>query len=255
MNKQVKLFSGLVLMTAATVANCGQVNEVRGFTKSLEQIKASISAGLQIAKPNLIVADVEKSVLPGLYKVTFDGAKEIYAAADGKHFISGDVFEVRPGEIVNLTDFDRNKDREKAISSLDKKDMITFSPKGEVKEVVYVFTDVDCGYCQLLHSKMPEYNAMGIEVRYLGYPRAGLQSGSYKKLASAWCADDPQDALTKVKLKQEIPENVCEKNPIAEQYNIGRQIGLTGTPALVLESGELISGYLDPDRMKQRLKL
>lgn len=224
--------------------------------KELEKIKAAVSAQLDKGKPGIKVTNVEPSPIPGLYKTSFSDGPHIYTTADGKYFISGDIYEVKPGQIVNLTDQEKNGDRQKALSKLDKKDMIVFAPdKAQVKEVLYVFTDVDCGYCQLLHSKIAEYNEMGIEIRYLAFPRAGVNSNSYKKIASAWCADDRQAALTKLKNREEIPENVCKDNPVADQYNLSRQLGLSGTPALITQSGQLISGYLEPAKLKEYLQL
>lgn len=221
----------------------------------LEKVKQAISASLQAAKPGVVVTSVESSVIPGLYKTTIGDGAQIYATADGKFFMAGEVFEVSPGKIVNLTDQERNVERAKFIAGIDKKDTIVFSPKGEVKKVMYVFTDVDCGYCQLLHSKVSEYNDLGIEVRYLAYPRAGIHSKSYTKIASAWCAKDPNEAITKLKLRQEIPENVCEGNPVAEQFELGRKMNISGTPALLFEDGQLIGGYVEPARLLEMLNI
>ena len=77
--------------------------------------------------------------------------------------------------------------------------MIIFKPEGDSRAIMNVFTDVDCSYCRKFHREVPELNAMGIEVRYLAFPRAGIPSGSYNKIAKAWCAEDKQDTLTKVK--------------------------------------------------------
>lgn len=254
MKNLMKTLSGAALLVLASHAGAQSDNAQKG-KDSLEKVKASIEAGLQKGRPGLEVTDVEKSAIPGLYKAVVGSGPHVYITGDGKHFISGDIYQVREGNIVNLTEFERNDERASAMASLEKKDMIIFSPEKDVKKVIYVFTDVDCGYCQLLHSKMPEYNEMGIEVRYLAYPRAGINSNSYNKIASAWCAKDPNEALTKLKNREEIPENVCKDNPVAEQYNIGRQIGLSGTPAIVLEDGELIAGYLEPAKLKSRLNL
>lgn len=222
---------------------------------NIEKAKQAISAGLQAAKPGITVTSVEPSVIPGLYKTLIGEGPVVYATADGKYFVAGEVFEVSPGKIVNLTDQERNGERAKAIAGIDKKDTINFAPKGAVKKVMYVFTDVDCGYCQLLHSKVPEYNDLGIEVRYLAYPRAGIPSKSYSKIASAWCAKDRNDAITKLKNRQEIPENVCAGNPVPAQFDLGRKIGLSGTPALVFEDGNLIGGYVEPARLAEMLEM
>ena len=132
--------------------------------------------------------------------------------------------------------------------------MIVFAPK-QSKAHVYVFTDVDCYYCQKLHQEVPALEALGIEVRYLAYPRAGIGSDSYQKIASAWCADDPQDSLTILKAGGDIPSNVCEDNPIAQQFALGSDLGVKGTPALITEAGVLLPGYMPADKLARALGL
>ena len=132
-------------------------------------------------------------------------------------------------------------------------DMIIFKPEGEIKAVMNVFTDVDCGYCRKFHQEVPQLNAMGIEIRYLAYPRAGIPSGSYDKIAKAWCAEDQQDILTKVKSGQRVDVEVCDNNPIAEHYAFGSSIGVTGTPAIILMDGTLIPGYQPADNFAKLL--
>jgi thiol:disulfide interchange protein DsbC len=249
MKTYVKCLAG-ALCVVLSAASFGQPT---AKDDSLAAIKAAINATLQKGKPGLAVTDVEKSPINGLYKATIGGS-HIYTTADGQYFINGDVYQIKPGEIVNLTEKSRNGDRAKAVASVDKKDTIIFSPKDKVKKVVYVFTDVDCHFCQVLHSHMAEYNSLGIEVRYLAYPRAGLDSDSASKLVSAWCSDDRKAALTKLKLQQAIAPKTCS-NPVATQYTIGQSIGLTGTPALILEDGELISGYMEPAKLAEALKI
>lgn len=252
MKKYVQVFAGSLLLAVAASVN----SQPTAKDASLEEVKASINAGLQKGKPGIVVTAVEESPITGLYKATIGDGPHVYVTRDGQYFISGDVFHVTAGNIVNMTEKARDGDRAKAVASIDKEDMIIFAPdKAKVKKVLYVFTDVDCGYCQLLHSKMAEYNNLGIEVRYLAYPRAGIGSKSADKLVSAWCADDPKAALTKLKERQSIPDKTCAESPVADQYNLGRTIGLTGTPALILEDGELISGYLEPAKLAQALNL
>jgi thiol:disulfide interchange protein DsbC len=84
---------------------------------------------------------------------------------------------------------------------------------------------------------------MGIEVRYLAYPRAGINSEAYNKIATAWCSDTPQQALTDLKNGSRLPTNVCAGNPVAEHYRLGAKVGVNGTPAIVLMDGTMIPGY------------
>jgi len=222
---------------------------------SLDEVKQRINKALQAAKPDISVADVQKAPIPGLYKVSLGQGPAIYSSADGSYFVVGDLYRISGAEVVNVTDEERNGLRAKAIAGLKKDDMVVFSPEGKPKASIYVFTDVDCGYCQMMHQQVPKMNEMGIEVRYLAYPRAGLNSPSFNKIASAWCAADKKSALTKLKNKEEIPMNVCANNPVAAQFRLGQQFGVSGTPSLILENGQLVGGYVEPERLAQMLNI
>jgi thiol:disulfide interchange protein DsbC len=94
---------------------------------------------------------------------------------------------------------------------------------------------------------------MGVEVRYLAYPRAGINSESYRKIATAWCAVDPQDAITRIKNGENLADNVCTPNPVADQFLLGQQVGVRGTPAMILESGEMLPGYMPALELGRKL--
>ena len=220
---------------------------------ALDERSAAIAAKIMQARPDLNVTAIEATGIPGVDKATVGGRGAIYVIQNGDYFFVGDLYRVDKNEIVNVTEMEKNGEREKLLASLDKNDMIVFSPKGQVKASITVFTDVDCGYCQKLHQEVPQMNDMGIEVRYLAYPRAGIGSPSYEKVVSAWCSDNRQDALTRLKQRQSIPTNLCEKNPVDEQFEIGHLMGVTGTPSLILEDGEMLPGYVPADRLAQKL--
>ncbi len=160
------------------------------------------------------------------------------------------MFKIEGSQVVNLTDLQRNEQRLEVAVIADAEG-IKYTPANK-KASVTVFTDVDCGYCRKLHGQMEGYLAKGIEIRYLAFPRAGVGSPAYQKMVSAWCAPDQQDALTKLKAGKGIESRSCE-NPVASHYALGNAIGVTGTPALVLESGELIPGFQTPDQLARIL--
>lgn len=205
---------------------------------SPEEVKALLVS----VRPDLLVQKIVPSSLKGFYEVRLNGGQILYSTEDGQHFFAGDLYRVTPKELVNLTENDRTKVRKEIMDGIDESEMLVFSPEIR-KASITVFTDVDCGYCRKLHREVPELMRMGIAVRYLAYPRAGINSPSYDKIVSAWCAEDPQLAITKAKLGQEIPEKTCD-NPVAKHFRLGQEIGVTGTPALVFEDGRLLPGYL-----------
>jgi thiol:disulfide interchange protein DsbC len=120
------------------------------------------------------------------------------------------------------------------------------------KYTVTVFTDIDCAYCRRLHQQVAEYNRLGISIEYLFYPRAGLGSESFDKAVAVWCAPDRRKAMTAAKAGQAVPKGTCT-NPITEDYELGRRVGLDGTPAIYSANGRQIGGYLEPEAMLARL--
>lgn len=214
-----------------------------------------ILKNLKQARNDLQYSEVKLSPIPGLYEVRVVGGPTLYVSENGEFFIAGDLFSIEPDRFVNIQERARAKERAKLLAKVDQKDQIVFSPAGETKAYVNVFTDVDCGFCQKLHREIDQITAKGIEVRYLAYPRAGANSPSADRLATAWCAEDPQATLTALKSGDAVPMNVCSDNPVAEQYELGGKVGVTGTPAVVTEDGVIIGGYMTADDMAKKLGL
>ena len=187
---------------------------------------------------------ISESVLPGVYEVTV-GAKIFYMSHDGRYLITGDLIDLE--QRINLSSEKRHQAGVAALENLGEDSMIVFAPK-EVKHTITVFTDIDCGYCRKLHAEMAAYNKLGIKVRYMAYPRAGVGSPSYDKAVAVWCADDKAKAMTTAKNGGNVPQKTCD-NPVAKQFELGQDLGVTGTPALLLENGQIYPGYAPADKL------
>jgi thiol:disulfide interchange protein DsbC len=183
---------------------------------------------------------IRKTPIAGLYEATL-GSTIIYITANGKHFILGEIYRTKNTE--NLTESRRNQMRMRAINAIDESEMVVFAPKRKTKYIVNVFTDVDCGYCAKFHKEVPLLNRAGVKVRYLAFPRAGKGSDTYNTMVSVWCADDQQKAMTDAKNRRKVKSKTCN-HPIDKLYNLGQDVGVTGTPALVLSNGKLLPGYI-----------
>ena len=214
-----------------------------------EEEIAVIRVVIATSQPSMIVETITASPIAGMYEVTLQNAQVIYASADARYFIPGDLYEVMPQGMVNLGDLKRNVSRAIKIAAVPESEMIIFGPaEAETKATITVFTDVDCPYCRQLHGEVEKLNELGIAVRYLAYPRTGLDTETHFKMISTWCAEDPRAMLTSAKRGGNVPETDCE-NPIARHYQLGREVGVTGTPALVLEDGTILPGYVPADTL------
>ena len=214
-----------------------------------EQLMEKLQANL----PGLPVEAVTTTPMTGFYAVELKGGQTLYGSADGKFLFSGDMYQLGD-EIVNLAEQRRVEKRRRLMGAEPVENMVVFSPTGETKTHINVFTDIDCGYCRKLHQEMADINALGIEVRYLAYPRAGLGTPSHAKIESAWCAKDPNEAMTALKSGLTIPSAECD-NPTAQQYELGQQVGVSGTPAIITADGRLLPGYMPAATLAEEIGL
>jgi len=208
----------------------------------------NVTKNLKMMVPGLKDASVSPAPVPGLYEVIV-GPDVLYVTQDGRYLIQGSIIDLEARE--NLTAPRVAQAAATAIERVGEENMVIYEPK-EAKHTVTVFTDIDCGYCRKLHSQMDKYLGYGIRIRYLFFPRAGLQSESYRKAVAVWCADDRNEAMTIAKSGQKIEMKECE-NPVGNHHALGEQMGIRGTPALVLEGGEQLPGYVPPDRLNTYL--
>jgi thiol:disulfide interchange protein DsbC len=188
--------------------------------------------------PGMHPDSIRPTPVKSLFEVTY-GAQIFYLSDDGRYMFRGSLIDL--DRRADLTERTRSKARKIALDKISEDEMIVFAPE-HTNHTITVFTDVDCPYCRKLHAEMDEYNKAGIKVRYLMFPRAGINSPGYKKAVSVWCAEDSNKVLTQAKRGETIKEKTCN-NPVKQQMELGQILGVTGTPAIVLESGELMPGY------------
>ena len=198
----------------------------------------------------LKLEDVRMTPVNGIYEIT-RGSEISYTTSDGRYVILGDMVDIDGDQ--NLSENRRRTIRQRLIDTVPESEMLVFSPKNP-KYTITVFTDIDCGYCRRLHSQIAEYNRLGIRVRYLFYPRTGPDTDSWHKAESVWCAPNRLDALTRAKNGEEIKSPKCPTDIVKRDWELGHKLGIEGTPAIFLASGEMLGGYAPPTSLLQYLK-
>jgi thiol:disulfide interchange protein DsbC len=234
-----------------TLLFCAAAVSVRAA--SVEQPAASDPrvALLKLLPAGSKLEDLRPSPIAGIYEF-MQGAEISYLTADGKYFIDGNVYDMKSRD--NLTEELRTHARVALISAVPESEMLIFSPPNP-KYTITVFTDVDCAYCRKLHSQMSELNRLGIRVRYMFFPRTGPGTESWKKAEVVWCSANRNEALTRAKAGATLDMNkICAPTPVRREYELGESIGVRGTPAIITESGEYISGYMEPRELLDQLK-
>ncbi|AXF76798.1 bifunctional protein-disulfide isomerase/oxidoreductase DsbC [Erwinia tracheiphila] len=199
-----------------------------------------------LTKLGLQQIDIQHSTLPGM-KTVLTESGVLYITEDGKQFIQGPLYDVSAGgQPVNVT----NTLLQKKVDALRDEMIVYKAPKEE--HVITVFTDITCGYCHKLHSQMADYNALGVTVRYLAFPREGMKGQVAKNMKSIWCVADRKKAFDAAMKGETVSPADCSID-LAKQYQLGVLYGIQGTPAILLQNGMVIPGYQGPQEMKQML--
>lgn len=224
-----RLFAAAALALASTFALAD--NAEQAIRKTLETLQLDVP-----------IEAVSSSPLNGLYEVRLKGGRVLYASADGQFVMQGYLYQMQDGKPVNLTEKTERAAIAKTVNAIPASEIVVYPAQGEVKAHITVFTDTTCPYCQKLHAEVPELNRRGIEVRYLAFPRQGPGSEGDQQLQAAWCASDRRAALDKLISGKSVGGAKCE-NPVSKQFALGQSIGVSGTPAIILEDGQVIPGY------------
>ena len=239
-------FSVILLLMALPLAGSAQQRPAAAPAAPAVDPRIELSKKLPGSKPE----EFRPSPLPGVYEYA-RGADVLYLSADGKFAIAGDLYEI--ASETNLSEKRRRDVRVELMNKIPENQMVIFGPRN-AKHTVTVFTDIDCGYCRKLHGEMTRYNQLGIRVRYLFYPREGPDSAGWQKAVTVWCSANRQEAMTRAKKGENITAPKCASTPVAKDYELGQEVGLRGTPAIITATGDLLPGYLPPDMLLKRLE-
>jgi thiol:disulfide interchange protein DsbC len=208
-----------------------------------EQVRQALAKSMPKVQPTTISA----TAIDGLFEVIV-GSQVVYMSVDARYMIEGDLIDLETKQ--NVTEDAKSVIRLAAIDELGADKMLIYRPE-KVKNVITVVTDIDCPYCRRLHSEIPDYLKNDVEVRYIFMPLKG--SSDMKKTVSVWCAENKQLALDIAKSGGEVDDKTCD-NPISDHMRLARELGVRGTPAIILDDGQMLPGYVPFDKLVAELR-
>ena len=194
---------------------------------------------------SVVVSEPVETPAEGIYQAKY-GSKIAYLTGNGRYIFLGDMVDLQTQE--NLTEESRRVVSKEILASVEIKDLAVYpSTAADTKAVLNVFTDTSCPYCKKLHEEVPDLQKAGIEVRYFPFPRGGARGPGYSALKQVWCGKDKAKTMNIAKEVELgiLPTGDCaEASFVDEGYNIGNQLGVSGTPALFTSEGQKIEGYV-----------
>ncbi len=256
----------LALLGAFSLSACAQADGPSSAAPAAKtaQAQAAAEAGVPDVAPGSADARARDAIrklnkqvridrigaapIPGFREVLVSG-QTVYVSDDGRYLLQGSLYDMVRKQ--DLSEASVAQLRRELLGTVPVGDRIVFAPANP-KYTVSVFTDVECGFCRKLHSQIADYNREGIAVQYLAFPRMGLGSEDFQKMVNVWCAPDRRKALTDAKNDRPVPLRNC-KNPVTMEYDVGRRVGLEGTPMIVAADGTAMPGYMPPKELRAAL--
>lgn len=215
-----------------------------------QRLISTLEGHFKKAGINAKITGIKSTEVPNMSWVSLEGMAPVYVTNDGKYLIQGDVIRLGDKELHNVSETLQSDVNKKIFANLKAEDLLIYPAKGKTKHVIYVFTDVSCPYCHKFHEQMDEMNSKGIEVRYIAWPRGEQHMPAMEAI---WCNSDRRAAFDQAIAGGSITPTTC-KNPVKDQYQMGLNIGVNGTPGVYSSEGLYLGGYMSTSELLDRLK-
>ncbi len=197
------------------------------------------------------VMDIKMSPIRGLWEVTLEdsngGRGVIYVGFSKKYVIGGAIFEVDTASNITqdtLREINKPADRYVDTSAIPLDDALVLGDRNAQIKVV-VFTDPDCPYCARLHQEMKKIASERKDIAfYLMLLPLKFHPDAYWKSKSIVCAKSMK-FLEENFEKKPIPKPDCETGVIDKNVGIGRDLGISGTPTVIMPDGFVVIGGKD----------
>jgi thiol:disulfide interchange protein DsbC len=210
--------------------------------------------------PQAKIDAVEPTPIPGLYEVR-SGKTILYMDEKGRYVLLGELYDFQARK--NLTAERILAMRATRFEDLPLQHAVRLGPERGTRRLA-VFDDVDCPFCRRFHEEtLPSLLQEGVTVYVFLFPLERLHPQAKAKSEAIWCSNDRAQALEAAfrnpdsRSSQTPPADItrasqkCEA-PLAAIQAIATQIGVTGTPTLVLDSGEIIEGFVTKDALQAK---
>jgi thiol:disulfide interchange protein DsbC len=216
------------------------------------QLKSVFGKNNSIAIEVYRASKTEQSIAndTGLLEISI-GAKTYFASRDGRFIFAGPILDTYTRE--NIVELKARQYRVQKLAQLPDDMQLNFPAVSDTLHTVTVFTDIDCKFCRRFHSLMEEFNKLGVSVKYVMLPRAGINSDSYRKSVAVLCSKQPQANMT-LAMKDEFNGAQTCDHSVQQQMMLAQELGIDSTPTLLLPNGQLHVGLVKPAQLFEILK-
>lgn len=194
----------------------------------------TVKSNLSKQHPKLSIENIQATDMKGIYSGSMDG-QVVYLGEDAQHILVGSMY--RLSDQKNLTQDLVLKQNSIDWKKLPLQDAVK-SVRGNGKRQIAIFSDPNCPYCKQLEAELSKLN--DVTIYTFIYP---IKTQSIAVSKQVFCEKDPALAWSNLIGKGLQPKsNKSCINPIERNLNLGKSLGLTGTPAIIFSNGFKVMG-------------
>lgn len=218
------------------------------FINFLYAGESELRAKIESQYPEISVSSIKKTEFNDLYEVLI-GDQIIYTDEAFSFLVVGKIIDPK-------TKDDLTQARVDELTKIDFKKLPFHNSikivKGNGKRKLAVFSDVDCPFCKKLE-KETFSKLENVTIYTFLYP-LDIHPNAEPKSINVWCAKDKVRAWNELMIKNKMPDNDNEcSNPIQDTIQLGKTLGITATPTIILSDGKKIPGAVDIDYLEEEL--
>ena len=249
MRKVLFLVVALSILQYAS-SSYGFSNKGENCSKCHTLKKEEAAALLKDIIPNAKILNIKMTPLKSLWEIDIESGNKkgvLYLDVTKKYLISGQLVDIKGKR--NLTQESSEVLNKIDASKIPLGDSIVMGDKNAKKRVI-VFTDPDCPFCAKLHSELKKIIAERKDVVFFikMFPLPIHKEAAEKSKAIA--CEKSLAMLDAAFEKKPISKPKCKTSAVDDNIALGKKLGITGTPTLVMPDGRVISGFRDATALK-----
>ena len=232
-------------MTVLLITLCALLALTPLTLRAQDPDEARVKQAIQVKFPKMTVDSVTRMPFAGLFEVVM-GSEVVYTDSKAEYLMGGTLYDLRVTPPRNITQDTTQKIVSKSLTT--SHDAAIKVVRGNGKRVLYTFEDPNCGYCKELYKELAKMTDVTVYTFLLPI----LSPDSTEKSRAIWCAKDRAKAWDQVMTKGAVTEasKPCD-TPLAKNTEMSQRLGIRGTPAIYLASGQQLGGYVPAQQIEQ----
>jgi thiol:disulfide interchange protein DsbC len=228
---------------------CYGENPQNSYTLSIYEVQDIL---IKIRRPDAKILSIQMSPVKGLWEVIIEnkGQFELFYVDFSKtYLIPGPIIDLNTGidkSREQLTELEKR--RRIDLSRIPLEDALILGDKEATLKVI-VFTDPDCSFCEKLHGEIKKVAERRKDIAfYIKLYPLQIHPDAYWKSKSIQC-NKSLNLLEDNFEKKPIPRPECETKEIDENIKLARDLGIMGTPTVIMPDGSIHPGFVEADQL------